>query len=115
MDVRNGGVSVVGMSSPDFGDSYSSWAYTHITPLQTIEFIHNLADTAGNKINPVDLGMPPDFPTDQRQTISFKAVGDVKTELTVTEYGWTVGQMMEMSKMGMEQCLDKLATHLAKA
>jgi hypothetical protein len=33
-------------------------------------------------------------------------VGNDKTEMTVIEYGWSVGQMMEMSKMGMEQCLN---------
>jgi hypothetical protein len=27
----------------------------------------------------------------------------------VTEYAWTVGRMMEMSELGLEQCLDKMA------
>ena len=31
-----------------------------------------------------------------------------------TEYDWPVGHMMEMSKMGMEQCLDKMAAIFAK-
>lgn len=113
MDVRVGGTSLVGMSSPDFGTHYSLWAYQAIDPQSRIEFIHNLADKDGNKIDPVAVGMPSDFPTDQRQVIAFKAPGDNKTELTVTEYGWTAGQMMEMSKMGMNQCLDKLEKLLA--
>ena len=29
--------------------------------------------------------------------------------LTVTEKGWPVGQMMETSRMGLEQCLNKMA------
>jgi hypothetical protein len=41
-------------------------------------------------------------------------LGNGRTELTVTEYDWTVGQLMEMSKMGLEQCLDKMAAICAE-
>ena len=54
------------------------------------------------------------MPPEVRNVVTFKATGDNKTELTVTEYNWPVGQMMEMSRMGMEQCLDKMAASLAK-
>ena len=49
------------------------------------------------------------MPAEVRNLVTFKAVGGDRTELTVTEYDWPVGQMMEMSSMGMEQCLDKMA------
>lgn len=114
MDVREGGTSLVCMSSPDFGDHYSIWQYQKIVPMQRIEYIHNLADKDGNKVDPVTVGMPPDFPQDQFQTVTFRALGDHQTELTVTEHDWTAGQMMELSKMGMEQCLDKMAAIFAK-
>lgn len=116
MDVRAGGTSVVCMRAPkDFGgqDFYSTWAYSAIEPMRRIEYIHNLCDKDGNKADPVKLGMPPDFPQDQRHVIAFKALSDTRTELTVTEYGWTPGRMMEMSRLGMNQCLDKMATILA--
>ena len=112
IDFREGGVSLVSMHPPkEFGDQdlYSTWAYRKIAPMERIEYIHNLADKDGHKIDPTSLGMPPDFPRDQRHTILFKALGANKTELTVTEHDWPVGQMMEMSRMGMEQCLDKMA------
>jgi len=54
------------------------------------------------------------MPPEVRNVVTFKAAGD-KTELTVTEYDWPVGQMMEMSKMRMEHCIDKMAASLAKA
>jgi uncharacterized protein YndB with AHSA1/START domain len=108
LDVREGGTSLVCMSSPEYGTNYSTWEYRKIVPMQRIDYIHNLADQDGNKIDPTAIGMPPDFPQDQLQRIDFKAIDDKKTELTVTEFGWTVGQMMEMSRMGMEQCLDKM-------
>jgi len=109
IDFREGGTSLLCMSSPQHGEHYSIWDYKTIVPMEQIEYVHNLADKNGVKVDPVAVGMPDDFPTDQRHTIDFKAKGDNQTQLTVTEYGWTVGQMMEMSKMGMNQCLDKMA------
>lgn len=109
INFREGGTSLVCMSSPQFGDQYSTWQYREIVPLQRIEYIHNLADKDGQKIDPASAGMPEDFPQDQPNLVTFKDLGDGKTELAVTEYDWTVGQMMELSRMGMEQCLDKLA------
>jgi uncharacterized protein YndB with AHSA1/START domain len=116
IDFREGGTSLVAMHPPkEFGDQdmYSTWDYQKIVPLERIDYIHNLSDADGHKINPTTIGMPPDFPQDQPHTIRFKALGANQTELTVTEYGWTVGQMMEMSRMGMEQCLDKMAAIFA--
>ena len=109
IDFREGGTSLVCMSSPQFGDNYSTWHYRKIVPVQLIEYIHNLVDKEGNKIDPVSIGMPADFPQDQLNTVAFRAVGADKTEITITEYDWTVGQMVEMSKMGLEQCLEKMA------
>ena len=116
VDFREGGTSLVCMRAPkDFGgrDTYSTWDYTKIVPNERIEYIHNLADKDGNKVDPTTVGMPADFPQDQQHSITFKDLGDGKTEVTVTELDWPVGQMMEMSRMGMEQCLNKLAGALA--
>ena len=116
IDFCEGGISLVCMRAPkEFGgqDMYSTWAYTKIVPLQRIEYIHNLADKNGKKADPVQMGMPADFPQDQRHVVTFKTLSDNQTELTVTEYGWAVGHMMEMSQLGMEQCLDKMAASFA--
>src|SRR5690606_31122101 len=112
IDFREGGTSLLCMRAPqEFGgqDFYSTWTYTKIMPMERIEYIHNLADKDGHKVDPVAIGMPADFPQDQRQLITFKSLGENKTEATVTEYGWTAGQMMEMSRIGMAQCLNKMA------
>jgi hypothetical protein len=77
--------------------------------------MHRSSRKDGNKIDLTSIGMPADFPQDLRNLVTFKDLGDGKTELTVTEYDWTVGQMMEMSKMGLEQCLNKMAAIFAKA
>src|SRR5690606_1168741 len=65
IDFREGGTSLVCMSSPEFGDQYSTWHYVEIVPQQRIVFIHNLADETGRKVDPESMGMPPDFPQDQ--------------------------------------------------
>jgi len=117
VDFRTGGVSLVCMRAPaSFGgqDSYSTWFYTAIEPMERIEYIHNLAGSDGSKLDPASIGMPADFPQDQRHVIAFQALEGGRTELTVTEYGWTVGKMMELSRLGMTQCLNKMAAALAK-
>src|SRR5512134_3028100 len=89
MDFREGGVTLVAMRAPQEmggGDTFSTWTYTRIVPLQRIEYVQNLADRDGNRLDPSEAGLPPDFPQDVRTVITFKAVGD-KTELTITEYG----------------------------
>ena len=114
MDFREGGTSLVCMRPPkEFGnqDFYNTWTYTKIVPNEMIEFIQNLSDKDGKLIDPVTVGMPPDFPRDMRSVVAFKSMGS-QTELTATEYDWTPGQMMEFSKLGLEQCLDKMKAAL---
>ena len=65
------------------------------------------------KADPTKVGLPPDFPQDVRNVISFKPVAENKTEMTVTEYGYTSDQWFDLSKAGLEQCLDKMAAALA--
>jgi uncharacterized protein YndB with AHSA1/START domain len=118
IDFREGGTSLVCMRAPkEFGgqDMYNTWTYTKIVPMREIEYLLHFADKDGNRIDPLTMGLPPDMPQEVRNLITFKDLADDKTELTVTEYDWTVGPMMEMSKMGMEQCLDKMAASFAKA
>ena len=114
MDFREGGTSLVCMRSPEGQDLYNTWTYRKILPMQLIEFILNFSDKDGKKVDPVEVGLPPDLPQDVRNVVTFEAVGDNKTEMTVTEYDWTVGQMMEMSKAGLQQCLDKMAAIFAR-
>jgi uncharacterized protein YndB with AHSA1/START domain len=119
MDFREGGVTRVAMRAPQEmggGDTFSTWTYTRIVPLQRIEYIQNLADRDGNRIDPSEAGLPPDFPQDVRTVITFKAVGD-QTELTITEYGMPGAdtQMGKFAEIGLNQSLDKLAASIAQA
>jgi uncharacterized protein YndB with AHSA1/START domain len=117
MDFREGGTTLVCMRAPkEMGgqDMYSIWDYTKIVPMQRIEYIQNLADKDGNRIDPAQVGMPPDFPQDVRTVITFKAAGD-KTEMTITEFGMpgADSQMGKYAEIGLNQSLDKMAASFA--
>jgi uncharacterized protein YndB with AHSA1/START domain len=111
IDFRLGGKSLVSMKAPDAmggQEFFSIWEYINIDPLRTIEFIQNLADDSGNKIDPVKVGMPPDFPTDIRTVVTFKKITEERTEMTVTEYA-EFGSISHFAQVGLEQSAEKMA------
>ena len=117
IDFREGGTSLVCMRAPeDFGgqDMYSTWVYQKIVPLKRIEFIQNLADKDGNLIDPLKIGMPPDFPRDTLTVVIFQDLGNGKTEMTVTEYNMPAAdtEMGKNAELGLNQSLDKMAVSL---
>jgi uncharacterized protein YndB with AHSA1/START domain len=114
MDFREGGTSLVCMRSPEGQDLYNTWTYRRISPLERIEYIQRFADEDGREGDPVDMGLPPDIPREVPHVVTFEARGDGRTEMTVTEYGYTSDQIVDISRAGMEQCLDKMATILAE-
>ena len=116
MDFREGAFSVVCMRSPsEFGggDIFSRWEYLQIEPFQRIEFIQNLSDSLGYKLDPVALGMPSDFPVDIRTVVTFRDMGNGQTEMIVTEYA-EFGSMTEFAKQGLRESIDKAAAVFAK-
>jgi uncharacterized protein YndB with AHSA1/START domain len=112
MDFRVGGKSLVCMRAPkEFGgqDMFNTWTYQKIAPFERIEFILNFSDKDGNKLNPAKMGLPPGIPEDVPHVITFRKLDDNKTEMTVTEYGYASPETVNISKSGLEQCLDKMA------
>jgi len=112
IDFRVGGKSLVCMRAPkDFGgqDFYNTWTYQKIKPYESIEMIFTFSDKDGNRIDPSSLGIPPGVPTDVLHVITFKRLGDRRTEMTVKESGYTNEQAVALSTAGLEQCLDKMA------
>lgn len=110
MDFREGGKSLVSMLAPaEWGgvEHFSIWEYIKIIPMETIEFIQNLATPEGIKISPVEVGMPADFPTDIKTVVLFKQLETNKIEMTVTEYA-DMGATSHFAQIGLEQCFDKM-------
>lgn len=108
MDFREGGTSLVCMSNPEYGEIYRNWNYKKIIPMERIEYIRKVADQFGNEIDPAITGMPMDFPETQKHIVTLKPLAGNKTEMTFRECDWIPGQTMEISRVGLEQCLDKM-------
>ena len=88
---------------------YNTWTYTQIIPLERIEFINRFVDKDGTPLDPGQMPTPPGVPPEVPHVITFKSIGGSQTEMTVTEYGYTSDQAHDLSKGGLEQCLDKMA------
>jgi uncharacterized protein YndB with AHSA1/START domain len=114
MDFREGGKSLVCMRSPDGQDMFNTWTYEKIVPNERIEYIFNFSDKDGNKLNPAAIGMPLGIPEDGHHVVTFKDLGNGKTEMTVTEHGYTNDQIVKLSKAGLEQCIDKMSAIFTK-
>lgn len=115
IDLHEGGKYVFCMRAPaEQGgqDMYTAGIYKKIAPMKRLEFTQGLSDKDGNPIDPAQAGMPPDFPKEVRTVVTLKPVRGDMTELTVTEYDWTVGTMMVYSQAGLHQTIDKLIENL---
>jgi uncharacterized protein YndB with AHSA1/START domain len=118
MDFREGGTSLLCMRAPkELGglDMYNTWTYSQIVPMERIEFIQKFADQNGSQVDPAEIGIPPGVPYEVRHVITFKALNNAQTVLTVTEFGYVSDQAHDISKAGMEQCIDKLSAIFAKS
>jgi uncharacterized protein YndB with AHSA1/START domain len=112
MDVREGGTSLVCMRSPDGHDLYNTWTYTRVEQPRRLEFVLRFADERGDAIDPSSIGLPADIPREVRHVLVFEPTGDGASRLSVTEYGYGTAETAQMSKMGLEQCLDKMEAAL---
>lgn len=102
--------SIVSMQAPkEMGgqEFYSVWEYVEIISLKKIEFIQSLSDKDGNKIAPIKVGMPADFPIDIQTIVTFQELSKNKTEMTVTEFA-EFGSISNFAKIGLEQSMDKM-------
>lgn len=113
MDVREGGRSLVCMRSPDGTDMWMTWDYTHVVPGRRIEYVQNISDENGNLLDPGVIGMPPEFPRDVVTLVTLTPVAGGKTEMTISERTRTSAFILDLSRQGLEQCLDKMGKSLA--
>jgi uncharacterized protein YndB with AHSA1/START domain len=113
MDFREGGTTLVSMRSAEGPELFNTWSYRSIEPMDRIEFVNRFSDSEGNPVAPGDLGLPPVIPAEVLHEVTLRAIDDRTTELTVHEFGYPNEQIVEVSKTGMEQCIDKMAALLS--
>jgi uncharacterized protein YndB with AHSA1/START domain len=113
MDVRVGGTSLVAMRSPDGQEHWMTWVYTVVEPGKRLEYVQNLSSPDGGAVDPTSVGMPPEFPRDVVTVVTLTPRGE-QTEVTISEHTTTSEFMMKMSRMGLEQVMDKMGGTFAK-
>jgi uncharacterized protein YndB with AHSA1/START domain len=112
MDVREGGKTRVCMQAPEeYGGQkmYNTWTYSRVVPNERLEYILNFTDKEWTVLKPAELGLPAGIPGDVPHEITLKDPGTGKTAVTVKEFGYTTEKEAELSRQGMEECLDKMA------
>jgi pimeloyl-ACP methyl ester carboxylesterase/uncharacterized protein YndB with AHSA1/START domain len=114
IDFREGGTSLVCMRPPDGPDLCNTWTYREIVPMQRIEFVLGFSDDHGNPLTPAEIGLPAAIPAEVRHVVTFEAVGDSETEMTVAEYGYPSDEIVAISRAGLEEVLDKFADAVAQ-
>jgi uncharacterized protein YndB with AHSA1/START domain/predicted enzyme related to lactoylglutathione lyase len=109
MDVRVGGTSLVCMRAPaEYGgqDMYNTWTYRAVVPPERLEFVLDFTD-ADRALLP-DEAIPPGVPRAVRHVVALRRVDGGRTELTVREFGYGTAEARDISRAGLEQCLDKM-------
>jgi uncharacterized protein YndB with AHSA1/START domain len=112
IDFREGGTSLVVMRAPEeYGgqEMYNTWTYRMIDPHQRIELLSHFTDKDSTRLDPAELRMPPGIPQEVPHVITFKELDGNRTEMIVAEYGYAFEETRDISRIGMEQCLDKMA------
>jgi uncharacterized protein YndB with AHSA1/START domain len=107
MNFHEGATTLVSMRSGDGHVYYNTWTYQLIEPFKRLEFVVRFANERGEAVDPASLGLPPDLASAVPHVVVFESLGN-RTRLSVTEQGYTSEQTLEMSRQGLEQCLDKM-------
>jgi hypothetical protein len=81
-----------------------------VVPGERLEFVQAFTDSDRTLLDPAEIGLPPTIPRQVPHVITFMAQGPDRTELTVRESGYSSPDIVEVSRSGMEQCLDKMAS-----
>jgi hypothetical protein len=96
-------------------DMYTTWTYTRIVRMQEFEYVLRFTDESGTPVDPASFGVPRGTPKEVRNRNVFRDMGNGRTQVTITESVYTSDEARNLSRAGLEQCLDKMAASLAGA
>jgi len=116
MDVRVGGTSFVTMRAPeDWGgrDFPSAWTYDLVEPGRRLVFVHRFVGADRTPVAPQTLGLPDGVPAEVGHVLTFRDLDDGRSEMTITESGYTSEAALDTSRAGLVETLEKLAATLA--
>jgi len=111
MDVRLGGVSLLGMKAPpEYGGrvTYTTWSYTEVDPEARLEYDVRFATSGGLTISPAEAGIGSGVPEEVPHVVTFDRLRNGRSRVSIVESGYTELAGRDLSQLGLEQCLDKL-------
>lgn len=88
---------------------YNTWTYTKIVLFERIEYLLRFTDQHGTPLVPQQIGLPTGIPGEVPHAITLNDLGEGRVKLCVEEFGYTTEQARDMSRLGLEPCLDKMA------
>jgi uncharacterized protein YndB with AHSA1/START domain/predicted enzyme related to lactoylglutathione lyase len=115
LDVREGGVSLVCMRAPaEYGgqDLYNTWTYRTVRPPERLEF--DLRFTDADRASLDSTSIPPGVPPQVPHVVTLRPLEGGGVELTVREFGYATAEARDISRVGLEQCLDKMVAILGR-
>lgn len=84
IEIRTGGQFHSCISNPQYGDCWCIGEYLEVIPYSKIVFTMINADENGSPINPVDIGMDPDWPGETLVTVTLTEENE-KTRLQLRQ------------------------------
>ena len=112
MELRVGGIRLVGMASPD--GSRKMWTtgeHREIVPNQRLVYTESMADENGVVMSATDMGMPEGYPTTTEVTVLLEDLGG-RTKMTMTHAGLPADSP---GASGWNQAFDKLEDQIKTA
>ncbi|MFC4554692.1 SRPBCC family protein [Georgenia faecalis] len=112
-DVRVGGRIAVTMRAPEeWGgfEQHSTWTITDLDAPRHLRYVFTFTDAAGTAITPEQAGIPAEgVPERGEHEVRLEDLGEGRTRLHMREAGYGTSESRDMSRAGLEQCLDKMA------
>ena len=112
VDLRVGGRALLAMRAPaeyGGGDTWSTWDFTVVEPVRRIEYTFRFSDADGvPQAPPMD-----DVPAEGHHEVEITGLGDGRSRIPMVEHGYTSTAARDMSRQGLEACLDKMAVYVA--
>lgn len=111
-EIRPGGRIFTTMKAPaEYGgfEQHSTWNLTELDEPRLIRYVFNFADAEGNRIEPAEAGIPDGVPADGDHEVVLSELPNGRTRLAMSESGYGTPEVRDLSRVGLEQCLDKMA------
>jgi uncharacterized protein YndB with AHSA1/START domain len=114
VDLREGGVFLYCMRSPEGRDFWGRGVFREIVVPERIVFAMSFADAGGNVVPATHYGMSPEWPLETLLTVAFEEEAG-KTRVTLRYKGVPPGADRDGTRQGWSESLERLGEYLAKA